>query len=54
VPWATHLFEEAGALEKVARLARDWFTRHLASAARPTADASDARTAGGADIAGIP
>ena len=26
---ATHLFEEPGALERVARLARDWFARHL-------------------------
>jgi putative phosphoribosyl transferase len=29
VPGATHLFEEAGALDEVARLARGWFTRHL-------------------------
>ena len=29
VPRATHLFEEPGALEEVARLARDWFTRYL-------------------------
>jgi dienelactone hydrolase len=29
VPGATHLFEEPGALEAVARLALDWFTRHL-------------------------
>jgi len=29
VPNATHLFEEAGALEQVARLAADWFTRFL-------------------------
>lgn len=29
VPGATHLFEEPGALEKVARLAAAWFTRHL-------------------------
>jgi putative phosphoribosyl transferase len=29
VPGAAHLFEEPGALEQVARLARDWFTRHL-------------------------
>ena len=28
VPGATHLFEEAGALEAVARLARDWFVQH--------------------------
>ncbi|MFG2993932.1 phosphoribosyltransferase family protein [Streptomyces sp. NPDC048257] len=30
VPGATHLFEEPGALDEVARLAGDWFTRHLA------------------------
>ena len=29
VPGATHLFEEPGALQEVARLAADWFTRHL-------------------------
>jgi pimeloyl-ACP methyl ester carboxylesterase len=29
VPAATHLFEEAGALEEVARLAAGWFLRHL-------------------------
>ncbi|WP_314244597.1 phosphoribosyltransferase family protein [Streptomyces kutzneri] len=29
VPGATHLFEEPGALEEVAGLARDWFTSHL-------------------------
>ncbi len=30
VPGATHLFEESGALEKVAQLASDWFKRYLA------------------------
>ncbi|MBO0696648.1 MAG: hypothetical protein J2P56_11195, partial [Verrucomicrobia bacterium] len=30
VPGATHLFEEPGALEKVARLASEWFVKHLA------------------------
>jgi dienelactone hydrolase len=35
VPGATHLFEEAGALEQVARLARDWFLLYLG---RPTED----------------
>jgi putative phosphoribosyl transferase len=30
VPGATHLFEEPGKLEEVARLARDWFLQHLA------------------------
>ncbi|MFF0775664.1 phosphoribosyltransferase family protein [Nonomuraea wenchangensis] len=29
IPDATHLFEEPGALETVADLARDWFTDHL-------------------------
>lgn len=29
IPGATHLFEEPGALEQVAVLARDWFTDHI-------------------------
>jgi putative phosphoribosyl transferase len=29
VPGATHLFEEPGTLEEVARLAQEWFLRHL-------------------------
>ena len=32
VPGATHLFEEPGALDEVARLAREWFGRYLTSA----------------------
>jgi dienelactone hydrolase len=39
VPGATHLFEEAGALDRVAALAREWFQLHLTGhttmAARP-------------------
>ncbi|MDP2730962.1 MAG: dienelactone hydrolase family protein [Dehalococcoidales bacterium] len=31
VPGATHLFEEPGTLEQVARLASDWFVKHLAA-----------------------
>jgi dienelactone hydrolase len=31
VPGATHLFEEPGTLEQVARLAGDWFEQHLAA-----------------------
>lgn len=31
VPDATHLFEEPGALEEVARLAAEWFAKHLKS-----------------------
>jgi len=34
IPGATHLFEEPGTLEEVARLAADWFSRHLAEAER--------------------
>jgi dienelactone hydrolase len=32
VPGASHLFEEPGTLEEVARLAADWFARHLTAA----------------------
>ncbi len=39
VPGATHLFEEPGALEEVARLAGDWFTAHL----RPASADGEAR-----------
>jgi putative phosphoribosyl transferase len=35
VPGATHLFEELGALEKVAKLASDWFLLHAAGSAGP-------------------
>jgi putative phosphoribosyl transferase len=35
VPDATHLFEEPGALDQVARLAAAWFTRHLVRGRRP-------------------
>ena len=36
IPGATHLFEEAGALEHVAKLASDWFVDHLgAGSAQP-------------------
>ena len=34
VPGATHLFEEPGTLEEVARLAREWFTRFLTQVGR--------------------
>src|SRR5438132_6277012 len=34
VPGATHLFEEPGALEKVAKLATDWFLLHLSGKSR--------------------
>jgi putative phosphoribosyl transferase len=35
VPGATHLFEEPGALDKVAKLASDWFLLHAAGSAGP-------------------
>jgi putative phosphoribosyl transferase len=35
VAHATHLFEEPGTLEAVARLASDWFARHLAATPAP-------------------
>ena len=35
VPGATHLFEEPGALERVAELASDWFETYLRSPAQP-------------------
>jgi len=31
VPGATHLFEESGTLEEVARVAAQWFTQHLST-----------------------
>jgi pimeloyl-ACP methyl ester carboxylesterase len=39
VPGATHLFEEPGTLEEAARLASDWFVRHLSRATPATARA---------------
>jgi pimeloyl-ACP methyl ester carboxylesterase len=38
VPGATHLFEEAGALERVSQLASEWFLKYLS---RSSADAED-------------
>ena len=36
VPSATHLFEEPGTLEEVARLAADWFVNHLSKTKNQT------------------
>jgi putative phosphoribosyl transferase len=36
VPRAGHLFEEAGALDEVSRLATAWFVRHVGSRREPT------------------
>lgn len=38
IPGATHLFEERGALEQVARLAADWFASHLHAQPHTTYD----------------
>jgi pimeloyl-ACP methyl ester carboxylesterase len=35
VPGASHLFVEQGALDQVAALAADWFTRHVGDGGRP-------------------
>ena len=45
VPGATHLFEEPGKLEEVARLARDWFQQHLGGAPPRPAGGDSGRTA---------
>ena len=37
IPGATHLFEEPGALEEVAILARDWFASHFPAAGKRAA-----------------
>ena len=42
IPGATHLFEEPGALEEVARQASDWFRREL-QATRTQEEESHAR-----------
>ena len=34
VPGATHLFEDSGAMDEVARLAREWFLRYLGTPGR--------------------
>ncbi|HXV04485.1 MAG TPA: phosphoribosyltransferase family protein [Solirubrobacterales bacterium] len=47
VPGATHLFEEPGALERVAALARDWLLRHLGGAGAPADGISPGRGARG-------
>jgi putative phosphoribosyl transferase len=41
VPGATHLFEEPGALEEVARVAADWFSRHFTSANHASKERND-------------
>ena len=48
VPGATHLFEEHGALDVVALLAADWFTRHFRAACAGRAGAAAPGCAAGA------
>jgi pimeloyl-ACP methyl ester carboxylesterase len=48
VPDATHLFEEPGTLEQVARLAGAWFARHLSGSG------AEAAAIGGSDQAPRP
>lgn len=43
IPDATHLFEEPGKLEEVARIAAEWFTRHLVPVAKSQAHTSTRR-----------
>jgi len=45
VPGATHLFEEPGALERVASLAADWFGRYIGSESHSTANTNRQRRA---------
>jgi putative phosphoribosyl transferase len=40
VPRASHLFEEPGTLEEVARLARHWFVDHLREASSPAPEST--------------
>jgi putative phosphoribosyl transferase len=41
IPGATHLFPEPGALEEVARLAREWFLHYLTPSSRSAGTALD-------------
>jgi pimeloyl-ACP methyl ester carboxylesterase len=41
VPGATHLFEEPGTLQQVARLAKDWFLQHLKPLPQPAERSAD-------------
>ena len=43
VPGATHLFEEPGMLEEVARLAAEWISRHVIATNASRAHAAKGR-----------
>jgi putative phosphoribosyl transferase len=49
IPGATHLFEEPGTLEEVARVAAEWFSRHFKSPQKP--QVQSARVAKGLGLA---
>jgi putative phosphoribosyl transferase len=44
IPGATHLFEEPGTLEEVARVAAEWFSRHFTPAGKAQAQGASARS----------
>jgi len=44
IPGATHLFEEPGTLEEVARAAADWFARHFEPVRDSVSELASART----------
>lgn len=44
IPGATHLFEEPGTLEEVAKIAAEWFTRHFTAAQKAQAQGASAGT----------
>lgn len=46
IPGATHLFEETGTLEEVARLAKEWFLRYLPFGDGVVSTSADARFIG--------
>jgi putative phosphoribosyl transferase len=54
IPRATHLFEEPGALEQVAQLAKLWFLRHLGTDPRVRPDPSRRDRAGPSPTTGGP
>jgi putative phosphoribosyl transferase len=43
IPGATHLFEEPGTLEEVARVAAEWFSRHFTPVAKAQVQGASAR-----------
>jgi putative phosphoribosyl transferase len=45
IPGASHLFEEPGTLEEVARVAAEWFTRHFIPAGKAQSQGVSARSA---------